>query len=115
MKGNIKDKLENYTDIFPNTTKYYGENTSTFAAELSIEFEEEELKKDMNICWSWWFQGCKWSLGETSRGSVQVKSASVQTEPDDFEDEDLKALEDEDEGQRINAFDAVKVKIKSED
>ena len=26
---------------------------------------------------------------------------------DDFEDEDLKALEDEDEGQRINAFDAV--------
>ena len=50
VKGNIKDKLENYTDIFPNTTKYYGENTSTFAAELSIDFEEEELKKDMNIC-----------------------------------------------------------------
>ena len=50
VKENIKDKLENYTDIFPNTTKYYGENTSTFAAELSIDFEEEELKKDMNIC-----------------------------------------------------------------
>ena len=33
---------------------------------------------------------------------------------DDFEDEDLKALEDEDEGQRINAFDAVKVITKSE-
>ena len=23
-------------DIFPNTLKYYGENTTTFAAELSI-------------------------------------------------------------------------------
>ena len=68
VKGNIKDKLENYTDIFPNTTKYYGENTTTFAAELSINYEEEELKKD------------------------------------------LKALEDQDEGQIINAFAAVKVK-----
>ena len=36
VKGNIKDKLENYRDIFPNTMKYYGENTTTFAAELSI-------------------------------------------------------------------------------
>ena len=31
------------------------------------------------------------------------------TEPGDFEDEEIKALEDHDEGQRINAFDAVKV------
>ena len=38
----------------------------------------------------------------------------VKTEPDDFEDEDMKALEDHVEGQRINAFDAVKVKTKSE-
>ena len=30
VKGNIKDKLENYMDIFPNTMKYYGENTTTF-------------------------------------------------------------------------------------
>ena len=40
------------------------------------------------------------------------------TEPDDLEEEelkkDMKALEDQDEGQRINAFDAVKVKTKSE-
>ena len=39
VKGNIKDNLENYMDnldIFPNTLKYYGENTTTFAAELSI-------------------------------------------------------------------------------
>jgi hypothetical protein len=48
VKGNIKDKLENYPDIFPYTAKYYGENTTTFAAESSINFEEEELKKDMN-------------------------------------------------------------------
>jgi hypothetical protein len=38
----------------------------------------------------------------------------VKTEPDDFEDEDMKALEDHVEGQRINAFDDVKVKTKSE-
>ena len=38
----------------------------------------------------------------------------VKTEPDDFEDVDMKALEDHVEGQRINAFDAVKVKTKSE-
>ena len=38
----------------------------------------------------------------------------VKTEPDDFEDEDMKALEDHVEGQRINAFDAVKVETKSE-
>ena len=38
----------------------------------------------------------------------------VKTEPDDFEDEDMKALEDHGEGQRINAFDDVKVKTKSE-
>jgi hypothetical protein len=31
------------------------------------------------------------------------------TEPGYFEDEEIKALEDHDEGQRINAFDAVKV------
>ena len=37
VKGNIKDKLENYTDIFPNTTKYYRENTTIFAAELSMK------------------------------------------------------------------------------
>ena len=40
------------------------------------------------------------------------------TEPDDLEEEelkkDMKALEDQDEGQRIIAFDAVKVKTKSE-
>ena len=40
------------------------------------------------------------------------------TEPDDLEEEelkkDMKALEDQDEGQRINAFDAVKVKTESE-
>ena len=29
VKGNIKDKLEN-SDIFPNTMKYYRENTTTF-------------------------------------------------------------------------------------
>ena len=38
----------------------------------------------------------------------------VKTEPDDFEEEelnkDMKALEDQDEGQRINAFAGVKVK-----
>ena len=28
----------------------------------------------------------------------------VKTEPDDFEDEDMKALKDHDEGHRINAF-----------
>ena len=42
----------------------------------------------------------------------------VKTEPDDLEEEelkkDMKALEDQDEGQRINAFDAVKVKTESE-
>ena len=38
----------------------------------------------------------------------------VKTEPDDFEDEDIKTMEDHVEGQRINAFDAVKVKTKSE-
>ena len=40
------------------------------------------------------------------------------TEPDDLEEEelkkDMKALEDQGEGQRINAFDAVKVKTESE-
>jgi hypothetical protein len=36
VKGNIKDKLENYMDIIPNTMKYYGENTTPFAAESSI-------------------------------------------------------------------------------
>ena len=39
-----------------------------------------------------------------------INDEKVKTEPDDFEDEDMKALE----GQRINAFDAVKVKTKSE-
>ena len=34
---------------------------------------------------------------------------------DDFEDEDLKALEDEDEGQRINAFDAVYLSLYSKE
>ena len=29
VKGNIKDKLENL-EIFPNTMKYYRENTTTF-------------------------------------------------------------------------------------
>jgi hypothetical protein len=42
----------------------------------------------------------------------------VKTEPDDLEEEelkkDMKALEDQDEGQRINAFNAVKVKTESE-
>ena len=42
----------------------------------------------------------------------------VKTEPDDFEEEeikkDMKALEDQNEVQRINAFAAVKVKTKSE-
>ena len=38
----------------------------------------------------------------------------VKTEPDDFEDEDMKALEDHVEGQRINVFNAVQVKTKSE-
>jgi hypothetical protein len=42
----------------------------------------------------------------------------IKTEPDDLEEEelkkDMKALEDQDEGQRINAFDAVKVKTESE-
>ena len=40
------------------------------------------------------------------------------TEPDNLEEEelkkDMKALVDQDEGQRINAFDAVKVKTESE-
>jgi hypothetical protein len=36
------------------------------------------------------------------------KDEKVKTEPD------MKALEDQDEGQRINAFDAVKVKTESE-
>ena len=39
---------------------------------------------------------------------------NVKTEPYNFEDEDMKALEDHVEGQRINAFNAVKVKTKSE-
>ena len=41
----------------------------------------------------------------------------VKTEPDDFEEEelkkDMKALEDQNEGQRINAFAVVKVKTES--
>ena len=40
------------------------------------------------------------------------------SEPEDLEEEelkkDMKALEDQDEGQRINAFNAVKVKTESE-
>ena len=40
------------------------------------------------------------------------------TEPDNLEEEelkkDMKALEDQDEGQRINAFNAVKGKTESE-
>jgi hypothetical protein len=42
----------------------------------------------------------------------------VKTEPDNFEEKeikkDMKALEDQNEVQRINAFSAVKVKTKSE-
>ena len=41
----------------------------------------------------------------------------VKTEPDDFEEEelkkDMKALEDQNEGQRINAFAVVKIKTES--
>ena len=39
----------------------------------------------------------------------------MKNDPDKFEEEDMKALEDQYEGQRINAFDAVKVKTESED
>ena len=55
---------------------------------------------------AWWdkFEGCDVD--------------QFKTEPDDLEEEelkkDMKALEDQDEGQRINAFDAVKVKTESE-
>ena len=52
---------------------------------------------------------------EALENQVEVcNDEKVKTEPDDFEDEDMKALEDHVEGQRINAFDAVKVKTKSE-
>ena len=107
MKGNIKDKLENYTDIFPNTTKYYRENTTTVAAELSIDYEEEELKKDMNDI-SVEVYDLK-DANEALDNQVEVcNDEKVKTEPD------MKALEDQDEGQRITAFYDVKVKTESE-
>ena len=50
--------------------------------------------------------------------SREALADEVQTEPDDFEVEelkkDMKAFEDQDEGLRINAFDAVKVQTESE-
>ena len=107
VTGNIKDKLEDYTDIFPNTTKYYGENTTTFAAEFSIDFEEEEHKKDMNDI-SVEVYDFK-DANEALENQVEVcNDEKVKTEPD------MKALEDQDEGQRINAFEAVKIKTESE-
>jgi hypothetical protein len=55
------------------------------------------------------------ALGDEFEGCDVDK---FKTEPDNLEEEelkkDMKALEDQDEGQRINAFDAVKVKTKSE-
>jgi hypothetical protein len=97
--------LENY--IFSNTTKYCGENKTTFAAELSIDFEEEEFKKDMNDI-SVEVHDFK-DANEALENQVEVcNDEKVKTEPD------MKALEDQDEGQQINAFDAVKVKSESE-
>jgi hypothetical protein len=52
---------------------------------------------------------------EALKNQVEVcNDEKVKTEPADFEDEDMKALEDHVQGQRINAFDAVKVKTESE-
>ena len=42
-----------------------------------------------------------------SKDANEALENQVEVCNDDFEDEDLKALEDEDEGKRINAFDAV--------
>ena len=55
------------------------------------------------------------NANEALDNQVEVcNDEKVKTEPDDFEDKDMKALEDHVEGQRINAFDAVKVEAKSE-
>jgi hypothetical protein len=62
----------------------------------------------------------EWSLAVKAWGD-EFEGCDVdqfKTEPDDLEEEelkkDMKALEDQGEGQRINAFDAVKVKTESE-
>ena len=78
------------------------------------DFEEEELNKDMNDIY---VEVDDFDdANEALDNQVEVcNDEKVKTEPDDFEDEDMKALEDHVEGgQRINAFDAVKVKTESE-
>jgi hypothetical protein len=77
------------------------------------DFEEEEFNKDMNDI-SVEVDDFK-DANEALENQVEVcNDEKVKTEPDDFEDVDMKALEDHVEGQRINAFDAVKVKTESE-
>jgi hypothetical protein len=52
---------------------------------------------------------------EALENQVEVcNDEKVKAEPDDFENEDMRTLEDQDEAQRINAFDAVKVQTESE-
>jgi hypothetical protein len=74
---------------------------------LSIDYEEEKLKKDMNDI-SVEVYDFK-DANEALDNQVEIcNDEKVKTEPD------TKALEDEDKGQTINAFDAVKVKTESE-
>ena len=74
---------------------------------MSIDYEEEELKKDLNDI-SVEVYDFK-DANEALDNQVEVwYYKKVKTEPD------MKALEDQDEDQRINAFDAVHVKTKSE-
>jgi hypothetical protein len=60
-------------------------------------FEEEELKKDMNDV-SVEVDDFK-DANEALENQVKVcNDDKVRTEPDNFEDEDMKALEDQDKG-----------------
>ena len=77
------------------------------------DFEEEELNKDMNDIY---VEVDDFDdANEALDNQVKVcNDEKVKSEPDDFKDEDITTMEDHVEGQRINAFDAVKVKTKSE-
>ena len=77
------------------------------------DFEEEELKKDMNDI-SVEVDDFK-DANEALENQVEVcNNEKVRTEPDEFEDEDKKPLEDIVEGERFNAYDVEKVKTQPE-